>query len=83
MSCDGVFDSIQEITATRLALRAPDLSLEHRQEYEDRLLELHEFRKNGFDFAVESGGVLRNALRELEPIAHISFDRIARVARDF
>jgi hypothetical protein len=81
MSCDGVFDSIQEISATRLALRAPDLSLEHRQEYEDRLRELIEFRKSGFDFAVESGAALKNALRELEPIAHYSFDRIDRVAR--
>jgi hypothetical protein len=81
MSCDGVFDSIQEISATRLALRAPDLSLEHRQEYEDRLRELLEFRKDGFDFAVESGAVLKNAVKELEPIAHFSFDRIDRVAR--
>ena len=83
MSCDGVFDAAQEMGTARAALRAPDLSLEHRQEYEDRLLQLEDFRKNGFDFAVESGAVLRKSLKELEPIAHISFDPISRVARDF
>ncbi len=82
MAADGVFDAINEIAIVRERARMPGISDLQRKEHEDRLDEIWTIRQSSFDFAAESGEALKAIIKQLEPIAHFSFDGIDRVARD-
>ena len=54
---------------------------EERDEIIKRLEGLRQRRDTSFDFVAETAAQLKPAIADLEPIAHQSFQQMARVAR--
>lgn len=81
MPVDGIFDATQEIGFVQNQLRATGLSADDKAELEARLAVIRESRDGGFDFAVEEAELLQKAVKDLEPVAGLSFDGIERVVR--
>ncbi len=81
MPIDGIFDFTQEIALTEVQLRALAAGHEERPDIAKRLEELRERRDGSFDFVAETAAQLKPAIADLEPIAHQSFQQMARVAR--
>jgi hypothetical protein len=81
MPIDGIFDFMQEIALTEAQLRALPAGHEERDEIIKRLEGLRQRRDTSFDFVAETAAQLKPAIADLEPIAHQSFQQMARVAR--
>ncbi len=81
MPLDGIFDFTQEIAIAQAHLKALPAGDEERLEVTARLESLRQRRDQGFDFVVETAGLLKTAIADLEPIAQQSFRQLAQVAR--
>ncbi len=81
MPIDSIFDYIQEIALTEAQLKALAAGHEDRPDIAKRLEDLRQRRDGSFDFMAETAVQLKAAIADLEPIAHQSFQQMARVAR--
>src|ERR1700761_4533131 len=73
MSIDGVFDTTNTIKAIEEQLEAPDLGPADRQKCEARIEVLAASRKSAHAYVMENAELVRDAIKQLEPIAHFSF----------
>lgn len=77
MPLDGIFDSTREIETITAQLKAPNLSAPDREDLERRIATIKENRDSGFDFVRDTTSELLAVIKDLEPYAHQSFDRLA------
>ncbi len=81
MPLDGIFDSTREIETITAQLKA-NLPDEERKELERRIATIKENRDGGFDFIKEKAGEILAVIKDLEPYAHQSFDKLANAMRN-
>jgi hypothetical protein len=82
MPLDGIFDATQELGTLQTQIRAPGLTDRDRAEIEGRMALVDGARNVGFDFAVETGEQLFETVKQLEPLAGVSFDNIESIVRN-
>jgi hypothetical protein len=63
-------------------IRSPGLTDRDRADIEGRMALVDGARNVGFDFAVETGEQLFETVKQLEPIAGVSFDNIESIVRN-
>lgn len=81
MPVDSVFDFTQEIAMTEAQLKALPADDADREEVSRRIADLRQRRDSSFEFVTENAKQLKQAIADLEPIAHQSFSQLAQVAR--
>lgn len=81
MSIDGIFDATNTITSLQDHLESPTLSAAEREKSEKRLAALSENRRNSYEFVLENADQLKAVVKDLEPIARFSFDRVENAVR--
>jgi hypothetical protein len=82
MPLDGIFDATQEMGTLQAQIRAPGLDEQGRKDIEARMAIIDGARNVGFDFAVETGEQLMETVKQLEPLAGVSFDNIESIVRN-
>ncbi|MEJ1969047.1 MAG: hypothetical protein WDN03_10525 [Rhizomicrobium sp.] len=81
MSIDGIFDFTNTIAGIAAQLEAPGMPPEERERLEVRVATLKQSRQVSYDFVLENAEQLRAVVKELEPIAHFSFDDVEKAVR--
>lgn len=77
---EGIFDSSREILATQLELKSPTLAKGDRDELEQRIVRLGELREQGYEFVMENADQIKPLVRDLEPLAAHTFERMHEIA---
>jgi hypothetical protein len=80
MPIDGIFDTTEEMAAAQSILRAPQCSAEERAEITSRLERLTAQRDSAFEAVEEGIGQIEELVKDLEPVAHHSFEDIRLAA---
>jgi dihydrodipicolinate synthase/N-acetylneuraminate lyase len=81
MSIDGIFDATNTITGLQDQLEFATLSAAEREKIENRVAGLTANRTSGYAFVLENAEQLRAVVKDLEPIARFSFDRVENAVR--
>jgi len=82
MPLDGIFDATQEIGLLDAQARSPLLGEAERKDLEERIAAIRATRDTGFDFLDETAQQLRTTVRDLEPVARHTFERIEEIVRN-
>ena len=81
MPLEGVFDANREIAEMLATLKTGTLSELYRSETEERVAALRANRDSSFDFIVEADKEMQGLIRELEPLAGHSFEKMDQAIR--
>jgi hypothetical protein len=81
MSIDGIFDSTNTITTLEDQLEAATLAEAERERTQKRIASLSANRNSGYEFLLENADQLKAVVKDLEPIANFSFDRVETAVR--
>ncbi|MBL6937156.1 MAG: hypothetical protein ISS15_01375 [Alphaproteobacteria bacterium] len=81
MSIDGIFDATNTINTLEEQLATGAPSAAERERSEKRIANLNVNRTNGYTFLLENADQLRAVVKDLEPIARFSFDRVENAVR--
>jgi hypothetical protein len=81
MALEGLIEAAPEIAGLTAAVKSAQGA--ERAEAEARLGEFHANRDGGFEFVMETSQQLKSVIRDLQPLARHSFDRLDQVARSF
>ena len=82
MPLEGIFDSTREIETIEAQLKTPNLLPEDREELQRRIDTIKQNRDSGFDFVRDTAAELTAVIKDLEPYAHQSFDRLANAVQN-
>src|SRR5690348_8464264 len=81
MTVDGIFDATGTITTLQDQLDSPTLSAAERSKIETRIEAMNANRRGSYEFLLENTGQLKAVVKDLEPIARFSFDRVENAVR--
>jgi len=81
MSIDGIFDATNTIVSLEEQLESAALAPAERERIEKRIAGLNTNRNNGYTFVLENADQLKGVVKDLEPIARFSFDRVENAVR--
>lgn len=81
MSIDGIFDTTNTLNTLQDQLESGTPSAAERERIDKRMASLSENRRNSYEFVLENAEQLKGVVKDLEPIARFSFDRVENAVR--
>ncbi|HSZ74784.1 MAG TPA: hypothetical protein VK779_08185 [Rhizomicrobium sp.] len=81
MPLEGIFDANREIADMLAAIKTGNLSELYRSEAEERVNTLRTTRDTSFDFVIQTDAEMQGLIRELEPLAGHSFEKMDKDIR--
>ena len=83
MGVEGAIEAADDVTQLQAELKInPGMPEAQREHLEARLADQIQRRDGGFDFLIESSDAAAKLSKELEPIAHVDFERMIQATRD-